>query len=96
MSIELPAGYELESPDAPALVQDNSGIVVNDTRITVSIDNDIRTINYKRNFSFGNGGNLIFPKEVYPALKAIFERIYRANSHSLTLKQSAMATQVKP
>ncbi|MEO6656415.1 MAG: DUF3857 and transglutaminase domain-containing protein [Pyrinomonadaceae bacterium] len=92
LTIELPAGYELESPDAPVLVKDNNGIVVNDIRISVSTDNDIRTVHYKRDFMFGNGGNLRFNKEVYPALKGLFELIYRANNHSLTLKQSAKAT----
>lgn len=86
ITIELPAGYELESPDAPQVAKDASGIAINDIRIAVT--NDKRTVIYKRDFSFGNGGNLKFDRESYPALKGLFEVFYRDNSHALTLRQS--------
>ena len=93
VTIELPAGYELESPDAPAIIKDRSGIVVND--IKISVTNDKRLIIYNRDYTFGNGGSLRFDKEVYPALKGLFQAIYQANIHALTLKQSANAASVK-
>lgn len=87
LTIELPKGYTLESPDAPEKVADNGGISLNDVRIFVS--NDGRTVTYKRNFSFGNKGVLRFKVNTYQALKALFEAFYKANSHALTLRQEA-------
>jgi hypothetical protein len=92
ITIDLPAGYELESPDAPPSVADKSGISVNNIRISVT--NDKRSILYKRDFSFGNGGVLRFDKEVYPVLKKLFEAFYQSNIHVLTLKQTTNAAQV--
>lgn len=89
IEIELPQGYELENPDAPGIVQDTSGIVVNDVKISVTSDK--RVLIYKRSFTFGNKPALFFDRTVYPALKGLFERIYQANNHALTLRQSAAA-----
>ena len=71
------------------MIQDKSGIVVNDVKISVT--NDKRFILYKRKFTFGNQPTLLFDKAVYPALKGLFEAIYQANSHALTLRQTAAA-----
>jgi hypothetical protein len=89
ITIELPPGFELESPDAPPVVKDNGGVGIDDIRISVS--NDKRFIAYKRDFSFGNRGLLVFGKEVYPALKGLFEAFYKANIHALTLRQTTTA-----
>jgi hypothetical protein len=94
ITIELPAGYELESPDAPSMVKDTGGIGVNDIKIGVS--NDKRILVYNRDFSWGNKDKLRFGKEVYPALKSLFEAFYQANIHALTLRQSAAAASAKP
>lgn len=93
ITIELPAGYDLENPDAPAVMKDQSGISIND--IKISLTNDKRFIIYKRDFSFGNGGVLRFDKEIYPVLKKLFEAFYQGNIHALTLRQSANAASVK-
>jgi hypothetical protein len=87
ITIELPAGYELESPDAPATVADGQKIGLNEIKMFVS--NDKRTLTYKRNFYFGNGGFLRFPQTSYPILKQLFEAFHKANTHALTLKQGA-------
>ena len=83
--IELPSGYSLESPDAPAPVKDAQNIGLDDIKISVTKDG--RTLIYKRNFYFGNGGFLHFPQSSYPALKQLFEAYHQANIHALTLKQ---------
>jgi transglutaminase-like putative cysteine protease len=85
LTIELPAGYELESPDAPERVADSGGISANDVQIFVS--NDKKLISYKRNFAFGNKGVLRFKVDSYQALKGLFEAFYKANTHALTLRQ---------
>ena len=95
ITIELPAGYDLESPDSPGVMKDQGGISIND--IKISLTNDKRFIIYKRDFSFGNGGVLRFDKELYPVLKKLFEAYYQGNSHAITLKQrTAAAVTVKP
>ena len=85
--IELPAGFDLESPDAPPVIKDDSGVGIDD--ISIGVTKDKRAISYTRDFSFGNGGVLRFSKEVYPNLKGLFERFYQSDTHALTLKQSA-------
>jgi hypothetical protein len=89
LTIELPAGYELESPDAPEPTKDNQGISLND--IKISITQDRKTLVYRRNFYFGNGGFLYFPVKSYAAVKGLFDMFHRGNTHQLTLRQAAVA-----
>lgn len=89
ISIELPAGYALENPDSPATVNDAQNIGLNEIKMEIAADR--KTLTYKRNFYFGNGGFLRFPVGSYPALKSLFEAYHKANTHSLTLKQATAA-----
>lgn len=89
ITIELPAGYELESPDAPAPIRDKTGIGADD--ITIRVSNDRRYLVYHRDFMWGNNGFLRFGRDGYPGVKSIWEAYYQANSHSMTLKQAAAA-----
>ncbi len=93
VTIELPTGFELENPDAPGVIKDNSGIGVLDIKMFISKDN--RSFTYKRDFSFGNGGNLMFQNKFYPALKQLFEAFNKGNQHAVTLKQVATTATVK-
>jgi transglutaminase-like putative cysteine protease len=83
--IDLPAGYKLESADAPGLMEDGQKISLDN--IFIGVTKDGKTLVYKRNFYFGNKGLLAFPVKSYPALKQLFEAYYKANTHTLTLKQ---------
>jgi transglutaminase-like putative cysteine protease len=93
LTIELPAGFELENPDAPGVIKDNSGIGVLEVKMAVTTD--LKFLTYKRDFSFGNGGNLVFPTKSYSALKGLFEAFNKGNSHAVTLRQTTNATSVK-
>jgi hypothetical protein len=86
IEIELPKGFSLDSPDAPAPVADPSRIGSLDVRI--SINPSTNAITYKRRFAFGGGGNTIFPVQVYTPLKALFDAFNKADTHTLTLKQN--------
>ncbi len=86
LSIELPEGFQLESPDAPPDVTDAGGIGSN--KIEIGISGDKRILKYKREFSFGNRDQLIFTSTTYPVLKRLFETYNSANTHPLTLRQS--------
>lgn len=85
ITIDLPNGYSLESPDAPADLTDAQGI--SSSKIKIAVTQDGKTVYYKRDFSFGNGGYLSFPRTAYPALKALFEAFYKLETHQLTLRQ---------
>ena len=91
--IELPNGYKLESPDAPATVEDGQKIGSNNIKISVTKDG--KTLIYKRNFYFGNKGAIGFPVKAYPVLKELFEAYYKANAHALTLKQDVQTASNK-
>lgn len=90
ITIELPKGFTLESPDSPAPVKDTQGI--SEDTINISVTKDGRTLFYKRNFSFGNNGLLYYKSKSYSAVKALFDAFYKANTHQLTLKQDAAQT----
>ena len=85
LTIELPAGFKLESADSPAPIADKQGIGSHKTMMSVTSDGKLLT--YKRSFSFGNGGYIRFPVEAYPAIKSMFELFNKADVHQLTLKQ---------
>jgi hypothetical protein len=92
LTIEIPPGFELESPDAPATLADSGKIGIND--ITIGVSKDKKYVSYKRNFSFGNKGVIRFETGTYPALKAMFQAFHSANTHALTLRQSAASATV--
>lgn len=85
VEFKLPAGYALENPETPAIVSDSSGV----TKLTVTMRTDRKAniLFYSREFYFGAGGNILFPASVYPALKALFDGFYKADTAVLSLKQ---------
>jgi transglutaminase-like putative cysteine protease len=89
ITIDLPAGYQLDSADAPApfKAQDVSAY-----QVAISASKDGRVIHYRRAFSFGEKGNIVFPKGSYTQLKAFFDEINKRDNHTLTLKQGAAST----
>ena len=84
--IELPAGYELESPDAPAPV---SLLPIGAYAVKLAATADRRTVELTREFYFGGGNRLQFPVEGYPILKRFFDEVAKADARALTLKKSA-------
>lgn len=94
IKIELPAGYVLESPDAPPPIADPQKIGSNTIQMFISADK--KTLTYKRKFHFGGGSNILFPTQAYPAIKNMFEAFHKNDTHSLILKQdAATATNAK-
>jgi hypothetical protein len=84
ITIDLPPGYELESPDSPGKLADPGGIAVNE--ISMSISKDGRRLTYRRRYSFGLNGALRFETANYPALKRIFDAFHTANTHTMSLR----------
>ena len=89
ITMEFPDGYSLENADAPAPIKDPQGI--GSHTVSMGVTKDGKTLIYKRNFSFGNGGFLRFPVQAYPAVKRLFEAFNKADVHQLTLRQGAVA-----
>ncbi|MBV9215373.1 MAG: DUF3857 domain-containing protein [Acidobacteria bacterium] len=85
ITIELPKGFLLDNPDAPAKVADTSGVASLTTDITVNESSN--TLHYKRDFFFGSKANVYFKKEFYKPLKTLFDRFSQADAHTITLKQ---------
>ncbi|HUK91502.1 MAG TPA: hypothetical protein VLZ81_13955, partial [Blastocatellia bacterium] len=86
VKIDLPAGYELDNPDAPApLTSGTSTKYV----VTIQVAKDKKTIYYKRDFFFGGGGSILFPATTYPNLKQLFDIIHERDEHTMSLKAVA-------
>jgi Domain of Unknown Function with PDB structure (DUF3857)/Transglutaminase-like superfamily len=88
VSIELPAGYALDNPDAPAPFSSGA---LSQYNVKIWTTKDQRTLVYKRTFFFGGGdntvNNLIYEPAGYNAIKAYFDALHKQDSHTITLKQ---------
>ena len=91
IQITLPAGFELDSADAPAPITPQSTQDICEQTIKMAITQDKRTLIYHRKFFFGGGGQIFFPTTSYAALKNLFDMINSNDGHTITLKQAAAA-----
>lgn len=91
LTIELPEGFALDSPDVPAPITPEMTQRVCEQKIKMAVTTDGRTLIYDRKFFFGGGGSILFPVQSYPALKSLFDMIATANNHTITLKQVTVA-----
>ncbi len=82
--IEMPEGYELESPEAPGSAKLAN---VGDHSIEISVEKLGKAIVTNRNFVWGKEGQTVFNREAYTQLKAIFDEIHKRDEHLLTLRQ---------
>ncbi|MGH9940990.1 MAG: DUF3857 domain-containing protein [Pyrinomonadaceae bacterium] len=89
VEIALPAGYVLDSPDAPRSVGAGD---VSQHNIELRVAQDRRTLFCQRTFVFGGNNRLpLFPITSYAPLKQYYDQIHKADGHTLTLKQDATA-----
>ena len=86
IEISLPKGFALDNADAPGKIADAQKIGSLDIRI--GVDNATNTLVYRRAFYFGGGGNILFPASAYQTLKTMFDAFNKADTHTITLKQS--------
>jgi len=87
VEIELPKGFNLDNADAPGNVADPENIGSLNIKIQYSKDGNL--LKYTRQFHFGGGGNIIFPVTAYKPIKSLFDAFHKADSHTVTLKQTA-------
>ncbi|MBC7929699.1 MAG: DUF3857 domain-containing protein [Rubrivivax sp.] len=91
VEIELPEGFALDNPEAPAPM---SAGEISQYQPTAQITTDGRLLIYKRKFYFGanrqtGGSSLLFPPTTYATLKAYFDGISKLDGHTMALKQGA-------
>jgi hypothetical protein len=86
--IDLPVGYDLDNADSP-----NSFAIdqIGKYEVNLGITKDHRTLEYRRKFFFGAQERIIFGQDVYPTLKKVFDAVYDADNHTISLKQAAPA-----
>ncbi|MEO6393369.1 MAG: DUF3857 and transglutaminase domain-containing protein [Pyrinomonadaceae bacterium] len=87
ITIELPAGFALDSADAPAPITPQMTQEICGLSIKMGVSADKKLLVYKRSFFFGGKGNVIFPVASYAAVKNLFDLIRTADDHSLALRQ---------
>jgi hypothetical protein len=85
VSIELPAGYALDSADAPSPF---GGGEISEYKVTVGVSRDGKELVYQRKFFFGGGGLILFAVENYGQLKNYFDNLHKQDNHTITLKQT--------
>jgi hypothetical protein len=84
--IELPAGYEIESPGAPASAL-FSPFGRYSVKVTATLDG--RAVELARELVAGGGNRLQMPAGTYLSLKQFFDAVARGDAVTLTLRKSA-------
>ena len=85
VDIHMPAGYELDHPEAPPSFEFKP---VGKYTAKVSLVKATNTMLYRRNFVFGGDKIPQFDVPQYKPIKAIFDQIHASDEHMITLKQS--------
>lgn len=83
VTIRIPDGYELDNADVPPSFPLNE---IGGYTISAHFDGAARELIYKREFVFGNNLSLVYPVELYPVLKQIFEMVHTNDNHTISLK----------
>ena len=86
IEIELPKGYQLDNAEMPAPISDPRKI--GSLQIRIGVDKDVTVLKYQRQFHFGGGGNILFPRGAYEPLKNMFDMFHKSDMHTITLKQN--------
>lgn len=85
IEISLPENFAPDTPDAPAEVFD--GGKTGYLKIGIGMAKTENKLFYTRKFYFGSGKSLLFPANLYPVIKDLFDLFHKADSHLITLKQ---------
>lgn len=82
--IQLPDGYELDNPENPGSLQ-FGGPGKYDVKMSRTDKNELLL---SRQLIFGVGGAIVFPAEIYPRLKQVFDEIHKRDGTIISLRQS--------
>lgn len=84
INIELPKEYKFDTTTIPLKLEAKG---LGEYQATIDTSNDGEIITYKRNFTLGKTGNIVFPAKLYPQIKDFFYSINRGDSRVFALKQ---------
>lgn len=84
VSIALPPGYAMESPDAPPPVA-LAGVGRSHVKLVRATDDS--RLSFTRDFVFGEGGSVRFTTKSYGAVKDFFDGVQKQQEHALTLRK---------
>jgi hypothetical protein len=87
IAIEIPAGWELDNATEPS----SGEFGVGSYKVRALKSKEGNRIVYKRVFEWGKDMQIVYPAEVYPQLKKIFDFVYEQDRHVLSFKQKADA-----
>ncbi|MDA0207392.1 MAG: DUF3857 and transglutaminase domain-containing protein [Acidobacteria bacterium] len=82
-TMSLPDGFTLETPDAPEPFRASS---VGSYDVNVKQQDGTKII-YERTFTWGEGGAVVFGRDAYPQLKAIFDNQHQNDQHVMTARR---------
>lgn len=85
ITFELPAGFTVENPEAPAATVATGGI--GNQSIQIGVSKDQKTLSYRRVFAFGGNQSITFPRSSYEGLRRLFEQFHRADEYAISLRQ---------
>ncbi len=86
VEFNLPAGYGLENAEKPAPFSAGN---ISSYKVALGLTPDHKTLVLHREFFFGGGGNMVFPRAGYDQVKLLFDRLHQSDEHTITLKQAA-------
>ena len=88
VSIQLPAGFDLDHADMPTPLELAH---VGHYRAKAMWTKSTRTLDYTRDFTFGEEGGVMVKQENYNALKSIFDAVHEKDGHMITAKETVTA-----
>jgi hypothetical protein len=84
VTLDLPDGYTLEAPDAPAGVSSSFGSY----EVQMGVDSNGRKLVYRRRLVVGRNGQILFKAADYAVVKQFFDLVDRNDGHTLALRKA--------
>lgn len=88
LELKIPAGFELDHADAPPNINAPPTCTY---AVRISFVKSKNTLVYSRQLTFGDKGLLLFNKQSYPDMRALFDTFRTSDEHMLTLKAEEVA-----
>ena len=84
VTVELPPGFTLEQPNAPAPIDAGAGKYA----LTIGTADGWKHLTLKRQFSFGLKELILFKPTMYPRIKQFFDFVHASDVHTLVLRRA--------
>lgn len=82
VTIELPAGYTLEAPEA------STPVTIGAITYRISVAQEGSRLVLRRSHVVGRDGGILFPPSAYRAIRAVFDLVYRGDTQTVVLRRS--------